>query len=105
MEAVARTPKDQINRPTNLFLAALIALCCTTGAARAQALLDPVSLTKFIDPVPNPLGNIIAPSGAMDGMDLYNVSMTQFDQQLHTDLGLNDVVGVQRHLPWADVRS
>ncbi|MEZ6073897.1 MAG: multicopper oxidase domain-containing protein [Pirellulales bacterium] len=43
-------------------------------------------MTKYIDPLPNPLSNIIAPSGTLDRYDFYEVSMTQFSQQLHSEL-------------------
>ncbi|MCA9229868.1 MAG: multicopper oxidase domain-containing protein [Planctomycetales bacterium] len=65
----------------------------------AQTLLDPLTLSKYIDPLPNPLGNIISPMGTMDGMDLYEVSMTQFTQQLHSELAPTTLWGYNGTYP------
>ena len=67
-----------------LFLAAAVGL--PAGAARAIALLDASTLTKFVDRLPNPLDNTIAPTGMLDGAPLYEVSISQFTQKLHSQL-------------------
>ena len=54
--------------------------------AQAAAVLDAATLTKYLDPLPNPLDNIIAPTGTLDGAPLYDVSISQFQQQLHSQL-------------------
>jgi spore coat protein A, manganese oxidase len=54
--------------------------------AQAAALLDVAALTKYLDPLPNPLDNIMAPTGTLDGAPLYDVSISQFQQQLHSHL-------------------
>ena len=62
-------------------------------------MLDPLTLTKFVDPLPNPLANVISPVGSLDGMDLYQVSMTQFSQQLHDELDPTTVWGYNGTYP------
>lgn len=82
-------------------LVAVLVICLVFigGIAQAQSLLDPLTLTKYIDPLPNPLGNIISPVGTMEGMDLYEVSMTQFSQQLHGELAPTTVWGYNGTYP------
>lgn len=89
-----------------LFLAAaclvgpaVLGVVSTEGTARAQALLDPTTLTKYVDAVPNPLGNIVTPVGTSDGLDLYEVEMTQFDQKLHDELPPTTVWGYNGAYP------
>ena len=86
-------------RPKRLITAALLCVICIGGLAQAQPLLDPLSLTKYIDPLPNPLDNVISPVGTLDGMDLYEVSMTQFSQQLHSELPPTTVWGYNGTYP------
>lgn len=52
----------------------------------AQNVLDVSALTKYVDPLVNPLSNVLQPSGEMNGSPLYEVSVSQFQQQLHRDL-------------------
>ena len=69
-----------------LIAAVLICTVCGGGPTQAQTPLDPATLTKYLDPLPNPLGNVISPTGTLDGMDYYEVSISQFTQQLHSEL-------------------
>lgn len=85
--------------PNWLVAATLICFVSTLGMAHAQQLLDPLSLTKYLDPLPNPLGNIISPVGTMNGMDYYEVSVTQFTQQLHSELDPTTVWGYNGTYP------
>jgi spore coat protein A len=62
------------------------AIVLTARLASAHAPLDASTLTKYLDPLPNPLVNVIAPSGMLDGVPLYDVSISQFQQQLHSQL-------------------
>ncbi len=64
---------------------ATTAVVAARGAV-AQTLLDAGTLTKYVDPLPNPLDNVIAPSGMLDGAPLYDVSISQFQQKLHSEL-------------------
>ena len=83
----------------SLVTAAVICIVCIGTAAQAQSLLDPLTLTKFVDPLPNPLANVISPVDSLDGMDLYEVSMTQFSQQLHDELDPTTVWGYNGTYP------
>jgi spore coat protein A len=58
----------------------------SVGAAQAKSLVDASTLAKYVDPLPNPLDNTIAPTGVLDGAPLYEVSISQFQQRLHRDL-------------------
>lgn len=49
-----------------LALAAAVALLPAADAV-AQEVLDVSTLTKYVDPLPNPMDNIIAPTGTLDG--------------------------------------
>jgi spore coat protein A len=48
------------------------------------SVLDPASLSKFVDPLP--LLPVLAPTGMQAGLPFYEVAMTQFAQQLHAEL-------------------
>lgn len=55
------------------------------GIARSAVhALDPLSLYKFADPLPQP--RVLAPSGTLLGAPYYEVAMTQFQQKVHADL-------------------
>jgi spore coat protein A len=56
------------------------------GSASAQSLLNPATLTKYVDLLPNPYDDVISPTGTLDGAPLYEVSISQFQQQLHSQL-------------------
>jgi len=49
------------------------------------------SLTKYLDPLPIP--PVIQPSATIDGIPRFNVGMTQFQQQLHSQLAPTPVWG------------
>jgi len=72
---------------------ALVLPLVATMIAQAQSVLDVSTLTKYIDPLSNPLDQIIAPSGMLDGAPLFDVSTSQFTQQLHGELPATTVWG------------
>jgi spore coat protein A len=75
---------------------------CLIAAPRpaiAQALLDPSTLTKYVDMLPNPLANPIAPAGVLDGAPYYEVSIGQFTQKLHRDLAPTTLWGYNNSYP------
>jgi spore coat protein A, manganese oxidase len=85
-------------RSTRIAVVSLAVGCALStvlapAPARGQGLLDPMGLTKYVDPLPNPMGNVIAPSGTLNGSPLYDVSISQFTQQLHRDLPATTVWG------------
>lgn len=82
-----------------LVSAVVICVFCSGERGLAQTLMDPLSLTKYLDPLPNPLDNVVSPVGTMDGMDLYEVSITQFSQQLHSQLDPTTVWGYNGAYP------
>ena len=73
-------------------------LCVVLGismcrAALAQNVLDVSTLTKYVDPLPRLLNNTISPTGTMNGDPLYEVGISQFQQQLHSQLAPTTVWG------------
>lgn len=77
-----------------LLLLSLFAL--SYSAASAQV-LDVSTLTKYLDPLPLP--SLIAPSGTLDGAPLYNISVSQFQQQLHSQLPATTLWGYEGMYP------
>jgi spore coat protein A len=69
------------------------------GAVQSQPLLDPLSLVKYLDPLPNPMDNVLSPTGTLNGMDYYEVSVTQFTQQLHGQLSPTTLWGYNGTYP------
>jgi FtsP/CotA-like multicopper oxidase with cupredoxin domain len=57
------------------------------GSALAQETLDPLTLTKYMDPLPIP--GVITP----EGPDYYEIGAWQIQQQLHSQLSLTTVYG------------
>ena len=64
--------------------------------AMAQV-LDVSTLTKFIDPLPRP--GVLSPIGTMDGAPLYEVTVSQFTQQLHSELPATTLWGYEGSFP------
>ena len=62
------------------ILVIALGLLLIAGVASAQVLLDPLSLTKYVDPLPVP--------GAMPtaGPNYYEIGVWQIQQQLHSQL-------------------
>ena len=81
--------------------AACTAICLAFAAspAAAQGLLDSSTLAKYVDALPNPLANPIAPVGVLDGAPYYEVSIGQFTQKLHRDLAPTTLWGYNNSYP------
>ncbi len=62
-----------------------------------QLLLDPSTLTKYIDPLPFP--SVLAPIGMMGEEIYYEVTMSEFQQQLHSELPPTTVWGYNGTYP------
>ncbi|MGZ5199812.1 MAG: multicopper oxidase family protein [Telluria sp.] len=71
--------------------------CGTPRVVGAERLLDPRSLTKYVDAVPRPA--VLAPSGALHGSPYYELAVSQFRQQLHARLGPTTVWGYGHSYP------
>jgi spore coat protein A len=74
--------------------------------ARPQAkasVLDPASLTKFMDPLPLP--PVLAPTSMQGGVPFYEVAMTQFAQQLHAQLPPTTLWGYGGRYPGPTVEA
>lgn len=69
------------------------------ATAHSAEFLDSSTLEKYVDPLPNPLGNVHIPVGTLDGKPLYEVSISQFEQQLHRDLPATTVWGYSGSYP------
>ncbi|TWT75971.1 Spore coat protein A [Posidoniimonas polymericola] len=87
-------------RSLTLFTASAF-LLLAPAAARAQNILDVSTLTKYLDPAPNPLasGNVLTPTGTLDGAPLYEVEIKQFEQQLHSQLAPTTLWGYNGVFP------
>jgi spore coat protein A len=59
--------------------------------------LDPNTLTKYIDQLPFP--GVLTPVGTMNGAPYYEVTMSQFQQQLHSELSPSTVWGYNGSYP------
>ena len=68
-------------------------------SALAMAVLDPTTLEKYVDPLPNPLDNIIEPVGMTNGIPDYQISIGQFAQKLHRDLPATTLWGYNASYP------
>lgn len=77
-------------------LASVGALAATTSALE---ILDVTTLTKYLDPLPNPLDRIATPTGTLDGVPLYDVGISQFQQQLHSQLAPTTLWGYNGMYP------
>ena len=80
-------PSPRMPRWGVLAVACAALLLGFTGIANAQEVLDPLTLTKYIDPLPIP--------GAMPeaAPNYYEVGAWQIQQQLHSQLPLTTVYG------------
>lgn len=90
------------NRRVRKITALTCAACCAWLAAsnaRGQGLLDSSTLAKYVDALPNPLANPIAPTGTLDGAPLYEVAIGQFTQKLHRDLPATTLWGYNNSYP------
>jgi spore coat protein A len=71
----------RFNRARLPLVLALVLLL--PAAAAAQTLLDPAAQPKFVNPLPNPLNNVLVPDPVTyPGYDYYHVTMRQVRQQL-----------------------
>jgi spore coat protein A len=70
-------------RRTYRVLLALALAVLFAFAGNAQTRLDPINQPKFVNPLPNPLDNVLVPdTTTYPGYQYYKVSMTQFQQAL-----------------------
>lgn len=77
---------------TIIFLAVTFTNCVVQAAV-----LDVSTLTKFVDPLPLPL--VAAPTGMLDGVPYYEISVSQFQQQLHSELPPTKLWGYEGTFP------
>lgn len=81
----------------------ILLLCVATllfpGVGYAQSVLDVSTLTKYIDALPNPNQAILAPTGTLDGVPLYQIEINQFTQQLHSELSATTLWGYNGQFP------
>ncbi len=79
-------------------------LCCqatllaaTIAPFAAGQVLDVSTLTKYLDPLPIP--EPIQSTGMLDGVPLYEVSVSQFTQQLHSQIPATTLWGYNGSFP------
>jgi spore coat protein A, manganese oxidase len=82
-----------------VVLAALSTMSADVQRVGAIQLLDPTLLTKYVDPLPNPLSNVVSPAGTVGGATFYQLEMTQFSQQLHSQIPATTVWGYNGTYP------
>jgi spore coat protein A len=84
-------------------IATYFCLAAATGLAAASRAgaqsLDASTLTKFVDPLPRLADNLITPTGDRDGAPLYDVTISQFQQQLHSELPPTTLWGYNGSFP------
>lgn len=78
---------DNAGRLQSYIMLALILMMGSMGTVGAQEVLDPLTLTKYIDPLPIPG---VMPSS---GSNYYEIGMYQKAQQLHSELPPTTVWG------------
>ncbi|HEX6963338.1 MAG TPA: multicopper oxidase domain-containing protein [Lacipirellula sp.] len=83
----------------SLAAVGLAVLLHVAPLAAAQPLLDVTTLEKYVDLLPNPLDNVISPSGSLDGSPLYEISVGQFQQKVHRDLAPTTLWGYNGSYP------
>ena len=74
-------------------LVAVVVLTVPVRVCAERNVLDVRTLTKYVDPLVNPLDHVIAPTGTLSGAPLYEVGISQFQQRLHRDLPPTTVWG------------
>lgn len=79
--------------------AATFAVLVCVPSVDGANLLDSNTLTKYVDVLPNPLNNLLSPTGTLDGKPLFDVSISQFQQQLHRDLPPTTLWGYNQSFP------
>ncbi len=67
-------------------IAAWTSLTLMIRPVSAVEMLDAARLEKYVDALPNPLDNVIAPVNITGGIPSYEISIGQFRQKLHRDL-------------------
>lgn len=84
-----------------LFSAAgsFVAVLLLAATASGAELLDSSTLVKYVDRLPNPLANVHTPTELSGGAPLYDVSISQFTQQLHRDLPPTTLWGYNQSFP------
>ena len=80
-------------------LAILGCLSLLPAFAMGQSVLDVRTLTKFVDPLFNPLQQALQPTQVINGTPLYDISISQFQQQLHRDLPPTTLWGYNGSFP------
>jgi len=67
------------------------------ASTMAAVPLDPTTLTKYIDPLPFP--GVLTPVGIINGAPYFEVTMTEFQQTLHSELPPSTVWGYNGSYP------
>lgn len=88
--------------PAKRLLGSLL-LCGMFCSSSIAQVLDVSTLTKYIDPLPLP--TVLSPSGMMDGVPLYEVSIEEFAQQLHGELPPTTLWGYQGSYPGPTIEA
>src|SRR3972149_6824290 len=79
------------------FLTTTLLVLLLCGVALGQMLLDPSTLTKYSDPLPIPA--VLAPVGMLGSEIYYEVTMSECQQQLHSELSPTTVWGYNGTYP------
>ncbi|HUV04011.1 MAG TPA: multicopper oxidase domain-containing protein [Armatimonadota bacterium] len=89
-----------------LYLAAVavVLACAATSSFAQQVPLNSATLTKYLDPLPDPA--VLMPDATTyPGYDYYEIAMTEFSQKLHTQLPPTIVWGYSGSYPGPTIES
>jgi spore coat protein A, manganese oxidase len=73
------------------------------GARPARIPINGAALRRFIDPLPKP--RVIAPIGYAGAAPVYGIAVTEFEQQLHSDLAPTTVWGYDGSFPGPTIEA
>lgn len=90
------------NKKVGTFVIIILFLVSSPKSAFSQ-LLDPTTLTKYIDPLPTPA--VVEPVGRMQGALYYEIDMTEFKQKLHSELDSTTVWGYNGTFPGPTIEA
>ncbi|MDH5684010.1 MAG: multicopper oxidase domain-containing protein, partial [candidate division WOR-3 bacterium] len=81
----------------------LLFVALGVGQVFGQPLLDPSTLTKYMDPMPIP--GVVQPVGKLQGASYYEIRMIEFKQKLHSELDSTTLWGYNGFFPGPTIEA
>ncbi|MFB0509494.1 MAG: multicopper oxidase domain-containing protein [bacterium] len=81
----------------------LLFVALGVGQVFGQPLLDPSTLTKYMDPLPIP--GVVQPVGKLQGAPYYEIRMIEFKQKLHSELDSTSLWGYNGFFPGPTIEA